>query len=80
MGEISAEGEGILGDYIENEVVLPADTCLSFTYNLGFLCSHYADKFKYFQGKAVVYNKCKLSTTQGAALMFESKGAGKHEF
>ena len=80
MGEISAKGEGILGDYVENEVVLPADTCLSFKYNFGFLCSHEADKFKYFQGKAVVHNKCIFNYTHGAPLMVESKGARKNEF
>jgi hypothetical protein len=80
MGEISAKGEGILGDYVENEVVLPADTCLSFEYNFGFLYSNFADKFKYFQGKAVVYNKCIFSHTHGAPLMVDSKGARKNEF
>ena len=80
MGEISAKGEGILGDYVENEVVLPADTCRSYRYIFGFLCSHEVDNFKYFQDKAVVYNKCIFSHTRGASLMVESLGARKNEF
>ncbi len=80
MGEICVKGESILGDYAENQVVLPADTCLSIKDNFGFLYSFDADKLKYFQGKAVGYNKCKFNAIHGAALMVESKGARKNEF
>jgi hypothetical protein len=80
MGEISAKGEGILGDYVENQVVLPKDTCLSIAEDFGFSYSIPADSLKYFQGKAVAYNKYKLSTTHPVALMFESEGARKNEF
>jgi hypothetical protein len=80
MGDISAKGEGILGGYVENQVVLHANTCLSIKDYFKILSSFNSDKLKYFQGKAVGYDKCKFSTAQGAALMFESKGARKNEF
>jgi len=80
MGEISAKGEGILGGYVENEAVLHEDTCLSIRGIFAFLCSLVSDKLKYVQSEACAYNKCKFSTTHGAALMVQSKGARINEF
>ena len=80
MGEIGAEGESILGDYVENLVVLHADTCLLAKDTFAFLHSSNADKLKYVQGRGLCYNNCKFGTAQGAALMVESKGARKNEF
>ncbi len=53
MGEISAKGERILGDYVENQVVLHANICLSIKSSSALLYSFYVDKLKYFQSKAV---------------------------
>ena len=80
MGEIGAEGESILGVYVENLVVLHADTCLLVKDTFSFLHSFNADKLKYVQGKALGYDKCKFGTPHGAALMVESKGTRKNEF
>ena len=80
MGEISAQGEGILGGYVENEAVLHEDTCLSIRGVFAFLRSLDSDKLKYVQSEACVYDKCEFSTTHRETLMVQSEGARINEF
>jgi hypothetical protein len=80
MGEISAKGEGILGGYVENEAVLHENMCLSIRGIFAFLPSLNSDKLKYVQSEACDYDKCKFSTTHGAALIVQSEGARINEF
>jgi hypothetical protein len=80
MGDISANCEGILGGYIENQAVLHADTCFSIRENFALLNSYFSDNLKYFQEKPVDYNKREFGTIQGAPLIVENMGAIKHEF
>ncbi len=71
MGEKSAEGEGILGNFVENEVVFVKDDCLLTAVTFAHLYSFYPDKFKYGHTKAFGYKQYKFNSTLEGALMIE---------
>jgi hypothetical protein len=69
MGENRAIGQSILGGFTKEEAYFVKDGHRSFKENLACLHSFDVDKFKYVQGKAFDYNKCKFRTDSEAALM-----------
>ena len=71
MGEKSAEGEGILGNFVENEVAFVKDICPSNTVTFAHLHSFYPDKLKYGHTKAFGYKQYKLNSTLEGDLMIE---------
>jgi len=83
MGEIGVESASVLGDYVEDLVVLHpfhADTCLLIMDTLAYLHSFNADNLKYVQDKAFCYNKSKFGIADGSALVVKSKGTRKNGF
>jgi hypothetical protein len=71
MGEKSAGGEGILGNFVENEVAFVKDNCPLSAVTFAHLYSFYPDKFKYGHTKAFGYKQYKLFSTLEGALMIE---------
>jgi hypothetical protein len=71
MGEKSAVGEGILGDFAE--YVELKDKPSPVAENFGCLYTFIAGIFKYVHSNAFGYNKCRFNSTLKAALMIKSR-------
>ena len=81
MGEQSAAYERLLSDSSSNSsytLLIAMHDHLPINENIVCLDSFPADKLKYVQHYAVGYNKCKLYSTHGAALMSKSATGEKN--
>ena len=65
------DGEGILGELVEEEAYRAEDDRLSISRNVAYLHSYYSDKLKYVHREPFGYNKCKLTLTPMATLMIK---------
>ena len=81
MGENSAKGESILGNYAEKEADFVKDKHLSKMEIIAHLHSLHVDKLKYVHGKAFEYKKIEFDSILEAALVVKTlEGEKKNEY